>query len=100
VSQDITLSEGDKAIFTCNATNDIDSDHPLGFYWYSPTGALLKTQRHIFIYNTTNLISKQIQSVLLIDQINDTDAGVYTCRAFNHPKLYTESMIDLSVECK
>jgi len=70
------------------------------FIWYSPTGAQLKTDGPISIHNTTEPVTKQVQSMLLIEKINDSDAGVYTCRAFNHPKSYVERKVDLTVECK
>ena len=38
-------------------------------------------------------------SELLIDPVNISDAGVYTCQAYNHPKLIAEEQISLTVKC-
>jgi len=100
VSKDKILVEEQKAVLTCNATNDIDSMQLLKFIWYSPTGAQIKPNKRFFIHKTNDINAGQIQSVLLIDPVKDTDAGAYTCRALNHPKSYVEHMIDLTVECK
>ena len=42
----------------------------------------------------------QIQSVLILDSVNNTDSGEYICRAFNNPLCYVEEKIKLTVECE
>ena len=44
--------------------------------------------------------SRQLKSILTLDPVNSTDDGVYTCRAFNHPDLHSESKASLIIECE
>jgi len=100
VSVDKTVEEGQKVLFSCNATNDIDSNYSPKIIWYGTAGRQLKPNKNISIYNTVDHLKGQIQSVLMINSVSHTDAGVYTCRALNHPKSYTENKINLIVNCK
>ena len=52
------------------------------------------------IYSERDNITDQIHSILVLDSVNITDDGEYLCRAFNNPLCYTESKINLIVECK
>jgi len=51
-------------------------------------------------FTDTDNYTDDIQSKLLFDPVNYTDAGLYTCRAYNHPQCYTEEVVELTVECK
>jgi len=73
--------------FTCSASKDDDSPYPLNIRWYNDRGIQLKLE------NETNI------SVLLIERVNDTNAGVYTCQAYDHPESIAERKINLSVKC-
>ena len=42
----------------------------------------------------------QLKSTLILDPINSTDDGLYTCQAVNHPDLHSESQTNLTVECE
>jgi len=88
----------------CNVTNDEDAVNPLTIIWYnnskdSKKMILETTHKQILIYNETDSVSGQVQSVLLFDQVIDTDSGEYTCHAFNDKDCYTESKTNLTVEC-
>ena len=97
----LILFEGEKVNLTCTASNDFDSSESLKIKWYGPRGTQLTSEiKNVNIYNTTNSITGQITSVLLLDSVNDTDTGGYTCRALNHPKSYTEKKTSLNVECE
>ena len=87
VSKAITVTEGEKATFICTASNDVDSIYPLQISWYNDKGVRLKLDF------TTNL------SVLVFETVNYSDAGEYTCRAFNHPRSFVEQRISLAVKC-
>ena len=55
--------------------------------------------RHIILYNETDKATRQLNSTLLLDPVNRTDDGVYTCRAFNRNDSFSESKTSLSVQC-
>lgn len=55
--------------------------------WYNDKGMRLKSD-----------VAKDL-SELLIDPVDISDAGVYTCQAHNHPVLITEQKINLTVKC-
>jgi len=101
VSSGQTSFEGEKVNLTCTASNDIDSTESLRIIWHGPRGTQLTSEvTNVNIYNTTSSITGQTTSVLLLDSVNNTDTGRYTCRALNHPKSYTEKRTSLNVECK
>ena len=54
---------------------------------------------HVIIHNNTDKTSGQLSSTLLFDPVNRRDHGMYTCRAFNHPDCYSDSKIELIVQC-
>ena len=84
----------------CNATNDEDAVNPVTIVWYNSKGEKLESKDgHILIYNTTNPVTGQVQSVLLFDPVNHTDSGEYTCHAFNAKDCYAEDKIELTVKC-
>ena len=52
------------------------------------------------IDNKRSSDSDQIQSVLVLDSVNNTDSGEFICQAFNNPLCYSEEKIKLTVECE
>jgi len=82
----------------CNATNDIDTPHPVQVNWYKDNQLLRSDGGHVLVYSKLNT-SNEIVSVLLIDPVNHTDDGEYTCRSFNDPLYFTEVTTTLTVEC-
>ena len=42
---------------------------------------------------------KHLNSTLLLNPVNRTDDGVYTCRAFNRNDSFSESKTTLTVQC-
>ena len=88
--------EGDKV---SSAVNDVDSIHPLQIYWYKENKFVTPNGRHIILYNETDNASRQLNSTLLLDPVNRTDGGVYTCRAFNRNDSFSESKTTLTVQC-
>jgi len=85
----------------CNATNDVDAINPLSIDWYNFKRIKLEADdRHVLVYNTTDTVTGQVQSMLLFDPVNHTDSGEYTCRALNDDDCYTEDKTNLTVECE
>ena len=83
----------------CSAVNDVDAIHPLQIYWYKGNKLVTPNGRHILLYNETDNATRQLNSTLLLDPVNRTDDGVYTCRAFNHIDSVSESKTTLIVQC-
>ena len=101
ISSKLTSFEGEKVNLTCSASNDIDASEPLTIFWYGPRGTQLTSDmKNVNIYYKDDSITAQNTSILLMDTVNNTDTGQYTCRAFNHPKSYSEKKTSLDVECK
>jgi len=93
--------EGRKVNLICNATNDVDAINPLSINWYDSKGKKFGSDdKHVLVYNTSNPVTGQVQSVLLFDPVNHTDSGEYTCHAFNDDDCYTEDKTNLTVECE
>ena len=84
----------------CDATNDGDAIVPVQISWYNGTKLLKSDGNYITIYNKHDTATDQIQSLLILDSVNNTDDGEYICRAFNDPLCYTEIKINLTVECE
>jgi len=82
----------------CNATNDIDAPHPVQVNWYKDNQPLRTVGGRVRVYSKFNT-SNEIISVLLIDPVNYTDDGEYTCKSFNDPLSFTEVTTNLTVEC-
>ena len=99
ISNDTVSPEGDKVNLICNAVNDVDAFHPLQIYWYKRNKLVTPNGRHIILYNETDNATRQLNSTLLLDPVNRTDDGVYTCRAFNHNDSFSESNTTLTVQC-
>ena len=89
--------EGDQARLRCNASSDEDS---VQISWYSGSVLLEPDGKHMTIYNHYDNTTNQMSSVLLFDPVNHTDHGEYICRAATYSSCYTESKINLTVECK
>ena len=68
--------------------------------WYNRTHLLKSDRKYVTIDNKRSGDFDQIQSVLVLDSVNNTDSGEYICRAFNNPFCYSEEKIKLSVECE
>ena len=54
--------------------------------------------RHIILYNETDNATRQLNSTLLLDPVNRTDDGVYTCQTFSH-NVFSELKTTLTVQC-
>ena len=91
--------EGDKVNLICSAVNDVDSIHPLQIHWYKGNKLVTRNGKHIILYNETDNASRQLNLTLLLDPVNRTDDGVYTCRAFNRNDSFSESKTNLTVQC-
>ena len=101
ISDQTVSFEGRKVKLTCNAINDVDVDYPVQIKWYNSKGKQVQiVNKHVLIYNNTNNVTGEIQSVLFIDPVHHTDTGMYTCRAYNHPRCYNEDKVNLTVECE
>ena len=68
--------------------------------WYNRTRLLKSDGKYVTIDNKCSSDSDQIQSVLILDSVNNTDSGEYICRAFNNPHCYKEEKIKVTVECE
>jgi len=81
--------------------NDIDAVQPLRIKWYNSKSKQVQiANMNVIVYNNTNNVTGEIQSILLFDPVNHTDTGMYTCRAYNHPQCYNEEKVNLTVECE
>ena len=84
----------------CIAINDAHANYSIQINWYKGNVLIVPNGKRILLYNETTKDSKQLKSTLILDPINSTDDGVYTCQAVNHPDLHSESQANLTVECK
>jgi len=101
ITSNIVTFNGSKINLICNATNDDDAVSPLIIEWFNSEGVRLESEgKHKLVYNTTDPVTGQVQSVLLFDPVNYTDTGEYTCRAFNDDDCYTVNKTNLTVECE
>ena len=91
--------EGDKVNLICSVVNDVDAIHPLQIYWHKRNELVTPNGRHIIFYNEADNATRQLNSTLLLDPVNRTDDGVYTCRAFNRNDSFSESKTTLTVQC-
>ena len=91
--------EGNKINLICSAINDVDAIHPLQIYWYKGNKVVTPNGKYIILYNETDNASRLVNSTLLLDPVNHTDDGVYTCRAFNRNDSSSESNTTLTVQC-
>jgi len=81
--------------------NDIDAVQPLRIKWNNSKGKQVRiANKNVLVYNNTNNVTGEIQSILLFDPVNHTDTGMYTCRAYNHPQCYNEEKVNLTVKCE
>ena len=88
--------EGDKVNLICSAVNDVDASHPLQMNWYKGSKLIMEDNKRIIIHTVTG---EYLNSTLLLDPVNRTDDGVYTCRFFNRNDSFSESKINLTVQC-
>ena len=92
--------EGGKVILLCTAINDVHANYSLQINWYKKNKLITSDEKHILVHNEAIDDSRQLKSTLILDPVNPTDDGVYMCKAFNHPDLYSELRTNLTVECK
>ena len=92
--------EGDNFNLSCTAINDVHANYSLQINWYKANKLITPNRKHVLLHNETTKDSRQVKSTLLLDPVEPTDDGVYTCQAFNHPDLFSESKINLTVECE
>lgn len=100
ISNHTVSLEGDKVKLLCIAVNDVHANYSIQINWYKGNDLIVPNAKRVLLYNETTEDSKQLKSTLLLDVVNSTDDGVYTCQAVNHPDLYSESQTNLTVECK
>ncbi len=100
ISNSTVSLEGDKINLLCTAINDAHANYSLQINWFKGNKLIIPERKRILLYNETVKDSRQLKSTLTFDVVNPTDDGVYTCRAFNHPDLYSESKINLIIECE
>ena len=92
--------EGDKVILLCITINDVHANYSLQINWYKRNKLITSDGKHILVHNEAIDYYRQLKSTLILDPVNHTDDGVYTCKAFNHPDLYSELRMNLTVECE
>ena len=99
ISSNTVTFEGDQVKMLCSVLNDADAILPVTIVWYNPKGVqLVSDGQHTL--NETNIASGQKRSILSLYPVNRTDDGVYTCRVFNDKECYSESKINLTIECE
>ena len=100
ITSSIVTFKGNQVSIICNATNDVNAINPLRMEWYNFEDVRVELEsKHSLVYNTTDPVTGQVQSVLLFDPVNHTDSGEYTCHTFNDNDCYTEAKTNLTVEC-
>jgi len=92
-SNHIVLLEAQKVNLICIAADPI---HSRQINWYKGNNSVMPDDNRIILYDEP---AKCLNSTLLIDPVNRTDDGIYTCRAFNHNGSFSESRINLTIEC-
>ena len=108
-SNSIISFEGEEVELVCEAINYFDTEYlQPQIIWYDPSGNLISSDENTtysgsgmsydnVTYDRTDGL---VESTLWFDMVHHTDRGEYKCRAFNHPHLYVEAIIKLTVECK
>ena len=89
-------SEGDKVNLICSVVNDVDAIHPLLINWYKGNKLVMPDGKRIITHDEGD---RCLSSTLLLDPVNRTDDGVYTCGAFNRHDSFSESKTTLTVQC-
>ena len=89
--------EGDKVNLSFTINNDAHANYSLQINWYKGNKLITPNGARISLLNEG---SRQLTSTLVLNPVIPADEGVYTCRAFNHPDLYSESKTNLTVECE
>ena len=90
--------EGQKVNLICSAVNDFDAIHPLQINWYKGNKLVIQIERQVVLYIAPDNVSREQNLTLTIDQVNHTDDGEYTCRAFNHNDSFSELKTSLTVQ--
>ena len=96
ISNQTTSPEGDKVNLICSVVNDVDAIHPLQINWYKGDKLVMPDGKRIILHNEGG---RCLNSTLLLDPVNRTDDGKYTCRAFNRNDSFSESKTTLTVQC-
>ena len=99
ISRNVISYDGKKVSLLCNASNGVDAIEHIRITWYNSEGAIVKSGGRHLLYNTTDKLTGQVQSILLFDPVKYTDSGEYTCRTSNHNESYSEAKTNLTVEC-
>ena len=92
--------EGDKVILLCIAINDVHANYSLQINWYKRNKLITSDEKRTLVHNEAIDDSRQLKSTLILDPVNPTDDGLYTCKVFNHPDLHSELRTNLTVECE
>ena len=91
--------EGDRATLICTAINDVDANDSLQVNWYKGDQLVTPNGKHITVHNKSDKSSGQLNSTLSLDPVNRSDYGIYTIRVFNDHNSYSESRINLTIQC-
>ena len=103
ISPDMTYRKYSKAALVCNATNDADAIDQVQITWFyknSTSTYQVASNNNRIIHTVENSTSGQSYSILFFDPLNQTDEGMYICRASNHPQSSTESSTEVKIASK
>ena len=84
---------------TCTAINDVDAIQSLQVKWYKRNQLVIQDGVRIIVHNKSDKTSRQLTSSLSLHPVNPGDHGMYTFKALNHHDSYSESRINLIVQC-
>ena len=91
-----TVLEGNSVNLKCEASNDPDSPLELQFEWtYNFTQHMSKND-----FVVLPAINKIGASILKFDNVSRSQAGVYTCRVYNHQNCSVYLNFTMILECK
>ena len=99
ISNHTVSAEGDKVSLICIAINDVDAIQSLQINWYKGNKLVIPNGKRIILHKEPDSVSRQLKSTLLLDPVNRTDDGEYTCRAFNHNDSFSELNTTLTIQC-
>ena len=91
--------EGETVNVTCTAINDVDAIRSIQVNWYKGNQLVIQDGVRIIVHNKSDKTSRQLTSTLSLDPVNPNDHGIYTFKALNHHDSYSESKINLTVQC-
>ena len=99
ISNHTVSVEGDTVNLTCTAINDVDAIQSLQVNWYKGNQLVIPDGKRIIVHNKSDKTSRQLNSILSLYPVNRSDHGIYTLKALNHHDSYSESRINLIVQC-